>query len=135
MEAAAGEQRADDVRERERADVRGVDFFQVIGAGCLQFDGEAGRAGVCQLFGVDARDQAAGASGGEDFARLRDGEGAAIAKYVAEFGKARHRDGGNPAIHQQIHVGFRPAAKFSGDHVRAEKRRVDIEWMFLMQFG
>ena len=62
METAAGKQRADDVRESERANVAGIDFFKMVGAGGLQFDGEARGAGVCELFGVDARDQAAGAS-------------------------------------------------------------------------
>src|SRR5580658_5154606 len=135
MEAAAGKQSTDHVRERERANVGCVYLFQVIRAGRLQFDSEAGCAGVCQLFGVDARDQAAGASRSQDFARLRDGERAAIAEYVTELGETRHRDRGNPALRQQIHVGFGAAAIFRGNHVRAEKRRVNIERMLLMQFG
>src|SRR5580693_3376343 len=121
MEAAAGQQCADDVRECERANVRGVDFFQVVGAGRLQFDGETGRACVCELLGMDARDQASGASGGEDLARLRDGECAAIAENVAKFGEAGHRYRGNPAIHQQLYVGFRTATIFPRNHMRAEK--------------
>src|SRR5277367_3663552 len=98
MEAAAWEQRADDIRECQSANVRGVDFFQMVGAGRLYFDGEPGRAGVCQLLGVDARHQASRASGGENLAGLRDGECAAIAENVAEFGEAGHRYRGNPAF-------------------------------------
>ena len=41
-----------------------IDFFEMVGAGGLHLDGEARGAGVCELFGVKARDQAAGASGG-----------------------------------------------------------------------
>src|SRR5271155_131357 len=84
---------------------------------------------------MNARHQAAGASGGEDFARLRDGEGAAIAEYIAEFGETRHRYRGNPAFYQQIHVGFGTAAEFRGNHMRAKERRMDIERVFLMQLG
>ena len=122
MKAAAGQQRADDVRECERANVRAIDFFEVVGAGRLQLDGEPRRAGVGELFGMNARDEASGASRGEDLARLRDGECAAIAENVAKFGEAGHRDGGNPALDQQIHVGVGAAAKFPRHHVRAEKR-------------
>ena len=45
-----------------------IDFLEMVGAGGLQFDGEARGAGVGELFGVDARNQAAGASGGENSA-------------------------------------------------------------------
>ena len=41
---------------------------------------------------------------------------------------------GNPAIHQQVYVGFRTAAIFRGNNVRPEKRCMDIERMLLMQF-
>ena len=135
MEAAAGKQRADYIRERERVDVGGVDFFQMVGAGRLHLDGEAGCAGVRKLLCVDARDQATGASGGENFARLRDGERAAIAEDIAEFGQACHGHRRDPAIYQQIHIRFGAAAIFRGDHVRAEKCGVDIERMFLVKLG
>src|SRR5580658_6271858 len=134
MEAAARQQSADHVRERERVNVRGVYLFQVVRAGRLQFDGETRRAGVRELLGMDARDQASGSSGGEDFARLRYGERAAIAKHVAKFGEARHRYCGNPAFNEQVHVRFRAAAKFRRHDVRTQKRGMDIEWMFLMKF-
>ena len=135
MEAAAGKQRADDVRERERVNVGGVDFFQMVGAGRVHLDGEARCAGVRKLLGVDARDQATGASGGENFARLRDGERAAIAEDIAEFGQACQGDRRNPALDEQIDVRFGAAAKFRGDNMRAEKCGDDVERMFLVKLG
>ena len=104
MEAAAGEQRADDIRKRERANVRGVNFFQMVGAGRLQFNRQSRCASVCELLGVDARDQAAGAPCRQNFARLRDSKCAAIAEHVAKFSQARHGDCRNPAVDKQIHV-------------------------------
>ena len=135
VEAAAGKQRADDVGERERMNVRGIDFFQMVGAGRLHLDGEPGCSGVRELLGVNARHQATSAASGENFAGLRDGERAAIAEDVAEFGEACHGHGGNPTIHQQVHIRFGAAAIFLRDHMRAEKRGMDIQRMFLMQFA
>ena len=126
MEAAAGKQSADDVGEGECVNVIAIDFFEVIGAGGLQFDGEARGAGVGELFGVDARDEASGASRGQDAAGLRDGERAAVAVDVAEFGESSHGDRGNPLIDQKIHIGVRAFAEFVRHDVRAEERGANI---------
>src|SRR5271155_1166328 len=48
MEAAAWQQRADHVREGQRANVRRIYLFQVVRARRLQFNGEAGCAGIGQ---------------------------------------------------------------------------------------
>ncbi len=133
MEAAAGKQGADDVRKSERVNVGAINFFEVVGAGGLQLDGEACGAGVGDLFGVNARDEAAGASCGQDAAGLRDGEGAAVAVDIAEFGEAGHGDGGDPLFDQKIHVGVGAFAEFVRHDVRAEKRGANIHGMMLMK--
>ena len=82
---------------------------------------------------MNAWNQAPRAPCGADPACLRDRERAAIAKDVAEFGEAGHRDRRNPPLDQEVHVGVRAFAKFGWNHVRTEKRRANINGMALMQ--
>ena len=86
-----------------------------------------------ELLGVNARHQAARPAGGQNPPRLRYRERAAIAVDIAKFRESRRRDCGNPALHQQIHKRFGPAAIFRRNDVRAEKRPGDIERLLLMQ--
>ena len=84
---------------------------------------------------MDARHQTARAASHENFAGLRDGERAAIAEYVAEFGESCHGHGGNPIVPPADSHTLRAAAIFRRDHMRAEKRGMNIQRLFLMQFA
>jgi hypothetical protein len=70
MEAAAGQQGADDVRLGERANVGPIDLFEMIGAGGVQLNCETRGPGVGELLGMNAWDESRGLSRGEDFAGL-----------------------------------------------------------------
>jgi hypothetical protein len=113
--------------------VAAVDFLQVVRAGRLHFNCQARRAGVRELFSVNARDQAARAPGGQNPPRLRDGEGSLVAVNIAKLREARGRHRRNPSLDQKINVGVRAPAKFARHHVRPQKRRAQINGMFLMQ--
>lgn len=139
MEAAAGEQRAGDVRASEGADVAGGDFFKMVSACGVHFDGEFCRAGARELLCVDAQTQSAGPRGGKNFARLRHGEGATVAEHVAELGKIFGCDTRQPLVADKIHVSVRRLASamaiFMRDNVRAKKSANDIKRLFAFQFA
>lgn len=139
MEAAAREHGAGDVGFREGANVGCGEFFEMVGASGVHFDGEACRTGAGELFSVKTQTEAAGASGGEHFSGLGDGEGAAVAEDVAEFGEIV---GGNPrkpfaADEFDVGVGrFAGAiAKFGGNDMGAEKCRHDFERLLTVEFA
>ena len=110
-----------------------VHLFQVIGARGVQLDREPRRPGARELLGVNARHESAGAPRRQNPPRLRHRERAAVAEDVAELGEPRGRNGGNPALHQQVHIRVGPSPKFRRNDVRAEKRADDIERLLLMQ--
>jgi hypothetical protein len=87
MSAAAGKKCCGYVGFCERANIGGIYLFEMIGAGSVQLDGKFCGAGVRELLGVDARNESGDPSGGQNFTSLRDGEGAAIAENVTEFGE------------------------------------------------
>ena len=124
---------ADDVRERERADVASVEFLEVIRAGRLQLDREARGAGMRELLGMDSRHQAPRSPRHQDPPRLSHRERAAVAVNVAKLRKACRSDRGNPSLHERVHECVGPAAKFGRHHVRAEKRRHDVERLLLVE--
>ena len=109
-------------------------MFQVIGA-CVACSSIASRAALVQnqLIGMNTRNQSARTPGGEDPPRLRQCEGSAVAKYVAELGKSGGCNRRDPALHQQIHIGVGAAAKFGRNDVRSQKRPGDIQGLLLMQ--
>jgi len=139
MEAAAWKHGAGDVGAREGANVRGGEFFEMVCACGVHFDGEACRAGPGKLFGMKAQSKAAGASGGQDFARLSDGERAAVAEDIAEFGKVFGGDAWEPFAADEVDVGvgrFAVAiAKLSRDDMSAEKCGNDFERLFAIEFA
>ncbi len=82
---------------------------------------------------MDARNEPAGAAGHQNPARLRDRERATVAVNVAKFGEAGDGHGGNPTIDQQVDILFGARPIFFGNDVRAKKRAVNIDGIFLMQ--
>ena len=139
MEAAAGEQRAGDVRASESTNVACRYFFEMVGTCGVHIDGEFCRAGARELLCVDAQTQSAGPRGGKNFARLRHGERAAVAKHVAELGKIFGCDTRQPLAADKIHVSVRRLAGamaiFMRDNVRAKKSANDIERLFAFEFA
>src|SRR6202008_4924552 len=71
VEAASGKQSANHIRKREGAYVRVVDLFKMVRAGCLHLDRQSRCTRVRKLFGMQARDQAAGTPSRQNLARLR----------------------------------------------------------------
>ena len=133
MKTAAWQQSGHDVGKAQRADVFTIDFFQVIDARGLQLDGEADCSSMRQLFGMNARDQTAGASGHQNPPRLRNRESTAIAVNITEFSESGSRDRGDPPAHENIYVSIRAAAKFRRNDVRSQKCCMDIQGMLLMK--
>ena len=137
METAAGKHCAGDVGTREGADVAGRYFFEMVGACRVHLNGESRSSGARELFGVKAQAQAAGSRGGKDFARLRDGERAAVAKYIAEFCEAFPRDTWEPFAADEFDIGvwrFACAiAIFARDNVSAEECADDVERLLALE--
>ena len=104
----------------------------MIGACGVKLDRKASCSGARQLVSMDSRNQPARASRRQNPPRLGQGEGAAVTENVAELGKPRGCDRGNPALHQQIHERIGPAAKFGRNNVPAQKCPGDIEGLLLM---
>ena len=127
MERAAWQQRANHVRLRERSNIARVNPVEMVGAGGLEFDSQAGCAAVDELLGVNARREAVFQARLKNAARLSDAERAAVAEYVAEPRELAGRDRRNPALDEQIDERAGAAAKFRRDNVRAEKCGDDIE--------
>ena len=131
VKAAAGEHGAGYFGTGESANVGGGKLFEMVGARGVHLDGEARRAGAGELFGMEAQAKAAGARGGEDLARLGDGERAAVAEHIAEFGEIPGGDLREPFAADEVDVsvgGFAGAvSKFSRNDVRAQKCPHDFE--------
>lgn len=111
----------------------------MVGAGSAQLDGKSRCSGVRELFGVETQAQTAGSRGGQDFARLGDGEGTAVAKHIAEFRKIFLRDLREPIVTDEIDVGvgsFACAiAIFVRDDVRAEECADDVERLLVLEIA
>lgn len=139
MEAAAGEHGAGDVRSRESANVGSSKFLEVVRARGVHLNGEARCPGAGELFGVKTQTEAAGASGGEDFAGLRNRKSAAVAEDIAEFGEIFSGDARKPFAADEVDVGFGrfagAIAKFSGDDMSAQKCRDDFETLLAVEFA
>jgi hypothetical protein len=124
METTAGDKRGNRVRRCEGANVIGVCLLEVIRARGVEFDGKARGAGVRELFGVKADPEAAGASGGEQFAGLRHGEGTAVAENITKFGERFTRDLRDELVRKKIDVGGGAIvffAEFGRDDVGAQE--------------
>ena len=87
MEAAARQHGAGDVGACKSANVGSGEFFEMVGARSMHLDSEASRAGAGELFSMKTQSEAAGVRGRENFTGLSDGERAAVAEGIAEFGE------------------------------------------------
>ena len=115
--------------------MRAINSFEMVCAGRFDFDSEAGRARVSELFGMDAGNQPAGASGFQDRTRLLHRESAAIAEDIAKFRKAGSGDGGDPAAREQFDVRGGTTPIFLWNDVCAQEGGCDVERLVLVKFG
>ena len=111
-----------------------IDLFEMVGTCGVQLDREACGSCVGELFGMDARHQAAGSPGNKNLACLRDCECPAIAENIAKLRQPGHRDRGNPAVAPACSTqAFGALAKFRRYDVSAKERNGNIQRLFLMQ--
>jgi len=74
------------VRRSQRADIRGINFFEMVGARSIELYRKARGARPGKLLGVQSRHQTKRASGRQNAPRLRYGECAAVAVNITELG-------------------------------------------------
>lgn len=110
----------------------------MVSARSVQFDGKPRCSGARELFRMNPQSQPACARRGENLARLRDSEGAAVAEGIAKFGQIFGGDLWQPISANQFNVFVSAlgaaSAKFRRDDVRAEKCAHDFERLLAFEF-
>src|SRR5215472_6780330 len=104
MEVASREQRGRGFRLRQRANIRGVDQFQMITARCTKRYAESRGPGSRQLLGMQSRSQPLLLRCGQDPLRLGSRKGPAIAKNIAELRQPTPGDFGQHVVEQKLDV-------------------------------
>ena len=110
---------------------QGADAFvggveQVVGGHGTQFGGQFRSTQGNNLVGVQLQAETHVAGGGEQAARLLDGEDAFLAEYVAELGKLLVADGGHDVADEKVHIVVRAAPILLGHGVCAEEGGDDV---------
>src|SRR5712691_4818499 len=98
MKIATREQRRDAIRFRQRANVRAINFLQMVTACCAKLNPELCGASMRELLRMQARAKSERLSRGQDPPRLSDRERSALAKHITKFSQSGARNFGQHSI-------------------------------------